>query len=76
MGEYLGSLFQADGGFFLYVTASAHGKKDPKVSVTRRNRKGGVETMDVAVETDDRGNVKIASPERRSCTVRISETMP
>ncbi len=68
--------YQADGEFFLYVTASTHGKKDPKVSVTRRNRKGGVETMDVAVETNDWGNVKITSPERRRCTVRISETMP
>ncbi len=65
-----------EGGYILYVKAKDHGKKDPKVSVTRRNRKGGIETMDVAVETDDRGNVKITSPERRSCTVRISETMP
>ncbi len=65
--------FQADGGFFLYVTESMHGKKDPKVTVTRINRKGGVETMDVSVEADDAGNVKISSPERRSCTVRISE---
>lgn len=62
-----------EGGFILYVKAKDHGKKDPNVSVTRRNRKGGIETMDVSVEKDDAGNVKISSTERRSCTVRISE---
>ncbi len=67
-----GDWVPVEGGFILYAKAKDHGKKGPKVSVTRRNRKGGVETMDVAVDIDDRGKVKNSSQECRSCTVRIT----
>lgn len=51
-------------------------EKDPAVIVMCRNPKGGAERMDVSVRTDGEGNVMITSKERKSCTVRITESAP
>ncbi len=68
--------FSADEAFHLYVKAKDHGKADPSAIVMCRNSKDGVERMDVSVRTDGEGNVMITSKERKSCTVRITESAP
>jgi hypothetical protein len=62
-----------DGGYIIYIKGREHGKTEPIVSVTAHRRDGSSESVDAAVETDTRRNVKITYDERMHCTVRISE---